>query len=207
MIFHLSKKRSWKGICLTRRERIRNRPGWAKLAASTAVPSLTCLSQACVSGWLLPRAFQRGFCCIGCRRMENSDPSSGIKLDQNTIWSTSRLSPLLFLSCSFYTHQVIFLRSVMTVEPLEESVLCKGGRWCQSPSLKKVSTQPLSLDVLGCRLWQPSSTTEPAWLSTGMNSNTCSPAWVTLAVWKAAFPAAASSFSMCPELWVAKLFV
>lgn len=168
------------------------------------MPNLACVSWACGSAQGFPeRLLLHGL--ISVEELQYSGPSSGTKFDQNTVWSPSSLAPLQLLSCSFCIHQVISLRPLITTELLEESVLHKGGLRCQCPSLEKVSTQPLSLDMLGCRLWQPLSTV-PARLSTGVNSNVCSPAWVRLALWKAAFPAAARSFGVYPELWSSKIF-
>lgn len=116
--------------------------------------------------------------------------------EQNKIWNPSSLAPLQLLSWSFCIHQAASLRSLMSIELLEERGLCRGGLWSPCPSVHEHAA-PLTLGSGWC---QPSGAV--TWAAA-----CSSPAWLVFTLGKSTSPAAARGFGMSPELRVAKCCV
>lgn len=116
--------------------------------------------------------------------------------EQNKIWNPSSLAPLQLLSWSFCIEQAASLRSLMSIELLEERGLCRGGLWSPCPSVHEHAA-PLTLGSGWC---QPSGAV--TWAAA-----CSSPAWLVFTLGKSTSPAAARGFGMSPELRVAKCCV
>lgn len=162
---------------------------------STVLPNLACLSWACASAqgfleklllyWLIS---VKELLYSGPYFKHNIWPELNLKSFQPNLFTTSFLQ--------FFYSPGSLSESCHVHGAAKERVLCKAGLCYQGSPLEKVNTQPLSLNLLdaGCDISQVQQ-----WLGSA-----CSPAQVVLVLCRAAFPAAASSFSICLKLWVAK---